>query len=106
MEYDGRRIRFEQETKVEEKKMIAQSCLKFRWYVWKGGKKATVEFKSSEGACRAVEMFRNGGEFDGKVVRAELKDRKVLLDNLNEITDEIYLKNALEVFGEIVEIHL
>lgn len=74
--------------------MAAQSCLKFWWYVWKGGKKGTLRYKNQDGAERAVEVFGKG-EFDGKHVKAEIKNKVIYLDNLNELTDEIYLRNAL-----------
>lgn len=54
MEYDGRRLRFEQPTKPDDKNMVAQSCLKFWWYVWKGGRKGTIRYKTAEAAHKAL----------------------------------------------------
>jgi hypothetical protein len=57
--------------------MIPQSCLVFRWYVWKCNKKGSIRFAKAEAAARAKEVL-DGYNFDGRKVIATLKDRAYL----------------------------
>lgn len=53
--------------------MVPQSCLIFKWYVWRCNKKGSVQFSTAEAALKAKETFE--ADFDGRKVRATLKDR-------------------------------
>ena len=54
--------------------MVQQSCLIFRWYVWKCNKKGSVQFGKVESAMKAKEMFE-GADFDGRKINATVKER-------------------------------
>lgn len=54
--------------------MVQQSCLVFKWYVWKCNKQGSVKFVEAESAVKAKEIV-DVADFDGKKVRSVLKDR-------------------------------
>jgi RNA recognition motif-containing protein len=78
--------------------------IEFKWYVWQTHNKALIRFASEEGAKAALEAFKANPELDGVKVEVAIEGKNVTIDQLNDITDEIFIDEALRNYGAIEEV--
>lgn len=83
-----------------------QQYIDFQWFVWKSHNKALVRFATSEEAKKALLAFDTNPLLDGAKVKVALEDRNLTLEELSTTTDEIYIEEALKVYGKIKEVEI
>lgn len=95
-------IRDEEATNLAKPKQY----IDFQWFVWKSHSKALIRFATSEGAEKALLAFDTNPLLDGAKVKVTLDDKNLTLEELSITTDEIYIEEALKIYGDIKEVEI